>query len=80
MIERREIRNFADLNALLRADRHDLRNVLLRPHGRSEGRVFRSSWMRPRPRTYWVGAGRRFPARAQAAQAVWEEGRDAEEN
>ena len=43
--------------------------LLLRPQ--RAGRVSRSSWMRPRPRTYWVAAGRRLATRAQAARGLW---------
>ena len=49
--------------------------LLLRPHGRSEGRVFRGGF---RDAKGWYGRYSQiwYLNRAQAAQAVWEERRD----
>jgi len=51
--------------------------VLLRPHGRSKGRVFKTFtdihpvWTVVSDDGFWVG----YSTRAQAARAIWEEGR-----
>ena len=51
---------------------HWQRRLLLRPHGRSEGRVIHTQWISSFESTWWVN-GVSYFTRAQAAAVVYKE-------